>query len=132
VCIPVAPRLSWDTAKAFAKAVADTLQEAAPARFTSNLSKARRKGKIFVDYLRNGRGATFIAPYSTRRHAQAPVATPVTWDELEAGLDPAAFTVQTIPARLDALSEDPWADLLASRQSITAAMRRRVLGQGAA
>jgi bifunctional non-homologous end joining protein LigD len=132
VCVPVAPRLDWDTAKAFTKAVADTLQAAAPARFTSNMSKAKRKGKIFVDYLRNGRGATFIAPYSTRRHAQAPVATPVTWDELEAGIDPTSFTVQTIPARLDALSEDPWADLLAARQSITAAMRRRVLGTSAA
>jgi bifunctional non-homologous end joining protein LigD len=132
VCVPVAPRLDWDTAKAFTKAVADTLQGAAPARFTTNMSKAKRKGKIFVDYLRNGRGATFIAPYSTRRHAQAPVATPVTWDELEAGIDPASFTVQTIPARLDALSEDPWAGLLASRQSITAAMRRRVLGKDAA
>jgi bifunctional non-homologous end joining protein LigD len=132
VCVPLAPRLDWETAKAFTKAVADALHAAAPARFTSNLSKARRKGKIFVDYLRNGRGATFIAPYSTRRQAQAPVATPVTWDELEAGIDPASFTVQTVPARLDALSEDPWADLLASRQTITAAMRRRVLGKSAA
>jgi bifunctional non-homologous end joining protein LigD len=132
VCVPLAPRLDWETAKAFTKAVADTLQAAAPARFTSNMSKAKRKGRIFVDYLRNGRGATFIAPYSTRRQPQAPVATPVTWDELEAGIDPASFTAQTVPARLDALSEDPWADLLASRQTITAAMRRRVLGKSAA
>ena len=128
VCVPVAPRLEWEEAKAFTKAVSEMLQGWAPARFTTNMSKAKRKDKIFVDYLRNGRGATFIAPYSTRRRPGAPVATPVTWDELYAGLDPKAFTVQTVPARLDSLSEDPWAGLRASRQSITAAIRRRVLG----
>jgi bifunctional non-homologous end joining protein LigD len=128
VCVPVAPHLEWEEAKAFTKAVSEMLQGWGPSRFTTNMSKAKRKDKIFVDYLRNGRGATFIAPYSTRRHARAPVATPVTWDELYAGIDPKAFTVQTVPARLDGLSEDPWADLRTSRQSITAAMRRRVLG----
>jgi bifunctional non-homologous end joining protein LigD len=129
VCVPVVPRLEWEEAKAFTKAVAEMLQGWGPSRFTTNMSKAKRKGKIFVDYLRNGRGATFIAPYSTRRRDGAPVATPVTWDELYAGIDPKAFTVQTVPARLDGLSEDPWAGLLACRQTITAAMRRRVLGR---
>lgn len=129
VCVPVAPRLEWEEAKAFTKAVAEMLQGWGPSRFTTNMSRARRKDKIFVDYLRNGRGATFIAPYSTRRRPGAPVATPVTWDELYAGLDPQAFTVQTVPSRLDGLSEDPWAGLRASRQSITAAMSRRVLGR---
>ncbi len=73
------------------------------------MTKARRKGKVFVDHLRNGRGATFIAPYSMRARPGAPVATPITWDELAAGVVPARFTITTVPARLGAVA-DPWAD----------------------
>jgi bifunctional non-homologous end joining protein LigD len=81
---------------------------------------------LFLDYLRNGRGATFIAPYSPRRRPGATVATPVTWSELEHGVDPAAFTVVTVPQRLGALGEDPWHGIARSKQAITAAARRAV------
>jgi bifunctional non-homologous end joining protein LigD len=128
VCVPIAPTLGWDDVKAFTRAFAEHVVAQAPARYTANPLKAKRKGKIFVDYLRNGRGATFIAPYSMRARAGAPVATPVTWDELEAGLDPASFTVLTVPQRLGELgvARDPWAAMASTPPKITAAMRKAV------
>jgi bifunctional non-homologous end joining protein LigD len=126
VCAPVTRLLGWDDTKAFTKAFAEHVASAAPERYTTNLAKAARRGRIFVDYLRNGRGATFIAPYSMRRRPGAPVATPVTWAELERGVDPAAFTVVTVPQRLGALGEDPWHGISRAKQSITAAARRAV------
>ena len=67
------------------------------------MSKAARKGKIFVDYLRNGRGATAIAPYSTRARAQATVSGPIAWEELSARLRSDQFTIKNLPARLKRL-----------------------------
>ena len=125
VVAPVDRRTHWDDFKGFARAVAEAIEAEAPRRYTTNPLKARRKGKIFVDYLRNSRGATAIAPYSPRARHGAPVATPITWDELERGVDPAGFTVTTIPRRLGAAA-DPWADFFEIRQSITRAARRKV------
>ncbi|MGE0546282.1 MAG: non-homologous end-joining DNA ligase [Kofleriaceae bacterium] len=119
VVAPIQRRDAWDETKAYTKALADELASTAPHKYTTNPLKAQRAGRIFIDYLRNGRGATFIAPYSLRARPGAPVATPITWDELEAGIDPRAFTLLTIPPRLAALSRDPWHDMLEIRQSIT-------------
>ncbi|MDX1731305.1 MAG: ATP-dependent DNA ligase, partial [Aurantimonas coralicida] len=95
-----------------------------PDRYVATMSKAKRTGKIFIDWLRNERGATAIAPYSTRSRAGAPVATPVTWDEL-AELDAAnGFTLDTVAARLD--EADPWADYDSVRQSLTKPMLKAV------
>lgn len=127
VTVPVERGLDWDQFKAFTKAFVEQMERAEPKLYTSNIAKAARKGKIFIDYLRNGRNATFIAPYSPRARAGAPVAVPITWEELAAGVDPAAFTTVTVPKRLAALQADPWADLNATRQRITAAARRSVL-----
>ena len=126
VTLPIQRTIGWDDLKAWTRAFAERFAAAAPDRYTTNPLKARRKGKVFVDYLRNGRGATFIAPYSMRRRPGAPVATPLTWAELERGVDPAAFTVRTVPARLAALRADPWRELATAKQRITAAMRRAV------
>jgi bifunctional non-homologous end joining protein LigD len=125
VVVPVARRLDWDAHEAFTKAFADRVVAAAPSGYTTNPLKAKRQGKIFIDYLRNGRGATFVAPYSPRARAGATVATPVTWDELLAGLDPAAFTIATVPPRLAALAADPW-DGMDELQPVTAAARKAV------
>ena len=125
VVVPVAPRLGWDAVKLFTQHIADHFAAVSPERFTSNMSKAQRKGRIFIDYLRNGRGATAIAPFSMRARAGATVATPVGWDELAKGVDPTSFTVRTIPARLDALATDPWAGYN-TKTPISAAMQKRV------
>lgn len=72
------------------------------------MSKARRVGRTFIDYLRNQRGATSVAAYSTRAKPGAPVSTPLHWDELDERMRPERFTVRTLPARLASLREDPW------------------------
>jgi bifunctional non-homologous end joining protein LigD len=80
----------------------------APGLFTAIATKERRKGKIYLDYLRNARGATAIAPYSTRARPGAPVALPVAWDELAGLASAAAFTVPAVLRRLASGAPDPW------------------------
>ena len=117
VVVPLVRRAEWATVKAFAKAFAATLAEAEPDRFVATLSKAKRRGRIFIDWLRNERGATAIAPYSTRARAGAPVATPVTWGEL-AGLETAnGFHIRNMVDRLH--EPDPWAEAVGWKQSLT-------------
>jgi bifunctional non-homologous end joining protein LigD len=124
--VPVQPRTEWDEAKAFCRAVADFMVRTAPDRFIATMSKAARKGKIFIDYLRNGRGATAVAPYSTRNRPGATVSAPIAWEELTANLRSEHFTIRNLPARLGRLKNDPWAEMAKTRQSITAAMVKRL------
>lgn len=126
VVAPVERRIGWDELKEFARAVADGMVDEHPERYTAQVAKARRARRILVDYLRNARGATAVAAYSPRARPGAPVATPLTWDELERGVDPADFTITTVPARLGSLRRDPWHGYHELRQSITAAARRAV------
>jgi bifunctional non-homologous end joining protein LigD len=126
IVVPVQPRVEWDGAKAFCRAVADLMVRAAPDRFIATMSKAARKGKIFIDYLRNGRGATAVAPFSTRAKPGATVSAPIAWEELSARLRPDHFTIENLPDRLSKLKQDPWAELAKTRQSITAAMQKRL------
>jgi bifunctional non-homologous end joining protein LigD len=126
VVAPIARGVGWDDCKAFCEALVEAIERDEPDAYTTNPLKARRKGKIFLDYLRNGRGATFIAPYSPRARAGAPVAVPLSWDELAHGVDPAAFTTATVPRRLVTQKADPWQTLPRLRQSITAAAWRAV------
>jgi bifunctional non-homologous end joining protein LigD len=93
VVVPVNPGPSWDTFKDFARRFAEALALAEPDRFVSNMAKAKRKGKIFVDYLRNQRGATAILPYSARARSGAPVAVPIAWGELKEFKDAHSFTI---------------------------------------
>jgi bifunctional non-homologous end joining protein LigD len=125
VVAPLAPKQDWPTVKAFARAMAENVAKDSPDRYTSNMSKAHRKGKIFLDYLRNGRGATAVATYSTRARAGAPVSWPVAWEELSR-LDPQQFTVTTAPRHLAKWKADPWQGFDRTRQSITQAMLRRM------
>ena len=110
VVAPLKPEAGWDAVKGLARGIADAMAADDPRRFIARAAKAERKGKIFVDYLRNGRGATAIAPYSTRARAGAPVAMPLGWDELEPAIGPGHFTVANAMTRLDNLAADPWAD----------------------
>jgi bifunctional non-homologous end joining protein LigD len=126
VVVPVAPTLPWDTIKAFTKAVAELLVQASPQRFTSQLSKSRRGGKIFVDYLRNAEGATAVAAYSTRAKRNAPVSMPIGWSDLAQDLRFDHFNVRNVPGLL-AARLDPWADFdAAAEQEITLAMLGRI------
>jgi bifunctional non-homologous end joining protein LigD len=128
VCVPLQRRERWDEVKAFTKAVTESVVAEDPKKYTSKLPKASRKGKIFIDYLRNGRGATSICAYSTRSRAGAPVSTPLFWDEIESGQDVHGehFNVRNVPERLESLSADPWEEFSKVRQTITAAMKRAV------
>jgi bifunctional non-homologous end joining protein LigD len=126
VVAPVKRRLGWDEHLAFARGVVGALEREQPRLYTTNSRKAARKGRLFLDYLRNARGATAVAPYSTRAREGAPVATPLAWSELEQPLDPARFTVFTVPERLAGLDEDPWSAYFELSQSIAAAARRKV------
>ncbi|MFO7562505.1 MAG: DNA ligase D [Enhygromyxa sp.] len=119
VVAPIEPRLEFGPAKQFCRAFAARLVADAPERYTAVLSKAERRKKIFIDYLRNGRGATSIAPYSPRARPEATVSTPLAWDELDAKLRPERFDLLTVPQRLAQLERDPWAELPELRQSIS-------------
>jgi len=93
VIAPLTPGHSWDAHKDFARRFAEALALAEPDRFVATMSKAKRKGKIFIDWLRNQRGATAVVPYSARSRAGAPVAAPIAWSELDGFDKAAAFTI---------------------------------------
>jgi len=122
---PLAPKAEWPQVKAFAKGLAEAMASDSPERYVATVSKAKRRGRILVDYLRNQRGATAVAPYSTRARPGAAVAMPLAWDELGPAIGPARFTVENAPTRLAALAADPWADLRAAAVPLPAAGRTR-------
>ena len=108
VVAPVTPKAEWPDVKAAMKALADSMASDSPDRYVSTITKSKRKGKILIDYLRNGRGATAVAPYSTRARPGAPVSMPIAWEELNNGIGPAYFNVGNAIARLEQLDSDPW------------------------
>jgi bifunctional non-homologous end joining protein LigD len=121
VVVPIQPTVEWPAVKAFCRGVAEALARDRPERYVSTASLAARGGRIFVDYLRNGRGATAVAAYSTRASPRAPIATPVSWDEL-GRIRPDRFDLSNIRRRL-ASTPDPWRELLTTRQDLAAAIR---------
>jgi bifunctional non-homologous end joining protein LigD len=108
VVVPLAPRADWETAKRFCRAFAELMSQDDPKRFLAHLKIADRRGRILIDWLRNGMGATAVSSFCPRARPGACVATPLAWDEVKVGLDPSAFTVRTVPARLKRLKVDPW------------------------
>jgi len=114
--------VSWDEAKAFALAVSESLARAHPERYVTNMSKKQREGKIFIDYLRNGRSATAVAPWSPRARDGATISVPLNWSQLKKGLDPAAFTIAAAAPLLK--RGDPWKDLAASAVSLQTAQKK--------
>ena len=122
VVAPLERRRDWPAVKGFAKALAGRLAATDPDRYVATASKAKRKGRIFIDWLRNERGATAITPFSPRARPGAPVAVPVSWDELGRMQNGNAYTVRTLPQRLARLTQDPWEGYGTMRQSLTNAM----------
>lgn len=115
VTVPLTPAADWAAVKGFSHDFARAMAATEPGRYTATLAKKARRGKIFIDYLRNGRGATAVAPYSTRARPGAPFALPSTWKEVEGGLEPNAFKVgDALPAR------DPWTGFRAAAQPLAA------------
>ncbi len=105
--VPQQPRCAWDEIKAFAKSVAEEMVRRAPDAYTATMAKKARRGRIYIDYLRNQRGASAVAPYSARARRAAPVAAPLSWQEVEQGIRSDAFTVASLPPRLATLDGDP-------------------------
>jgi bifunctional non-homologous end joining protein LigD len=116
----------WPLVKGFAEAFARAMAADAPGLFTAVSSKDRRKGLIYIDYLRNARGASAVASYSLRARPGFPVATPIAWDELRRLSGGNAFNRLNLVKRLETLVADPWDELLSSAVKITPKMRRDV------
>jgi bifunctional non-homologous end joining protein LigD len=118
VVVPLNPGSTWAALKAFAKAIATQMAKDDPENYVATASKAKRKGKIFIDYFRNSRGATSVASYSTRARLGAPVAMPLRWSELGKVEAANFYTVANTVRRLSALGSDPWANLFKLRQTL--------------
>ncbi len=125
VVVPLSRRVAWEPVKTFARGIAETMARQWPGRFVTRAAKAAREGRIFIDYLRNARGATAVVPWSLRARNGATIAVPLYWDEVGATLAPATFNLRTIEARL-APGGDPWAGYRTTRQTITVEMQRQL------
>ncbi|MEW5852678.1 MAG: non-homologous end-joining DNA ligase [Myxococcota bacterium] len=126
VVVPIQRGPSWDACADFARAVAEDLTREDPRGYTADASKSVRKGRIFIDYLRNTRGATSVAAFSPRARKHAPVSVPIHWDELTVDLRSDAFTVRNVLERLQRLRKDPWERYPRVRQRITVDARREI------
>ena len=114
--------IGWDVAKAFARDVCKVMAAEAPDRYLINMAKKARTGRIFLDYLRNDRMATAVAPLSPRGRPGAPVSMPITWSQVKTGLDPARYTVRTAPALVAKLTA--WEDYCEGERPLGGAIKR--------
>ncbi|WP_339488684.1 DNA ligase D [Pseudomonas sp. EL_65y_Pfl2_R95] len=128
IVVPLARRAHWDAVKGFAKAIAQFMSRQLPERFTATSGPKNRVGKIFIDYLRNGRGASTVTPYSLRARPGLPVSVPIARDELDDLRSAQQWTVRTLQQRLNHLHQDPWQGY-ANRQRLTLAMWKRLGAQ---
>jgi bifunctional non-homologous end joining protein LigD len=118
VVAPLAGGVSWPQLKQFSRAIAEHLAQEHPDRFTATMAKAARKGRVFIDYLRNDRGATAVAPYSPRALPGAPVSMPLAWKDLPACQSPQQFTLRSIAKGGRRASREAWRDFFATRQQL--------------
>ena len=118
VVAPIAPGPSWEETAEFARLIAEWTARADPRRYVARMAKSERRGKIFVDYLRNVRGATSVAAYSTRAKPEATISVPLAWDELSQRITSGHFTIANLRTRLRGLKADPWAAYWKTRQKL--------------
>ncbi len=128
VVVPITPRLGYDEVKAFSQAVVQHLAKTIPSRFVAKSGAANRVGRVYVDYLRNGHGATTAAAFSARARPGLGVSMPVAWSQLDALKSGAQWTVATAREYLSFQKEDPWADYWTTRQTLTAG--KKILNPG--
>ncbi len=119
VVVPIARRVSWDDVRDFARLVSARLMHDSPDRIVDVASKAARKGKIYIDYLRNGKGSTAIAPWSSRAREGAPISLPVSWEDSAKLKSGNAVSIRDAVSIANDMRVDPWADMLKSRQRLT-------------
>jgi len=124
VVVPIVPRANWDEVKVFCQNFAELLARTDPTRFVANMAKVRRRGRMFIDYLRNGQGSTAICPWSTRARAGAPVATPITWDELPTIERANQFDIFAAAER--AQGPDAWEGYFETKQILTPRIQKAV------
>jgi bifunctional non-homologous end joining protein LigD len=122
IVVPLAPRFGWDAVRGFAHALVQHMASTHPERFVARSGPKNRIGKIFIDYLRNGFGATTVCAWSARARPGLGVSVPVAWDELDALSGSNQWTVRTFAARVD-LGNAPWSGYADARQPLTAAMK---------
>ena len=123
--VPLARHVDWDTLKAFGKAISQFMASELPDRFSARMGPKNRIGKVYLDYLRNGRGASTVAAYSVRARPGLPVSVPISREELGQLRDSRHWHIGNLQQRLDKLEDDPWAGY-ANRQRITAAMWKKL------
>ena len=121
VVVPLEPRAEWEEAKAFTESIASAMARDRPDTYVATLSKRARSGRIFIDYLRNGRGSTAVAPYSTRSLPQASVSTPIEWDEVSEGLKSDHYTLDNIGHRLKFLQARSVGGVLQAQATVAGA-----------
>jgi bifunctional non-homologous end joining protein LigD len=128
--MPVQRRATWDEARGLCEGMARAVAAADPDRYTTNMSKAVRGGKIFIDYLRNARGATAVVAYSTRAREHGPISTPISWDELPLLKSASQFTLENVPQRLATLKRDPWREIATTRQTLAKSLWKKFPNDG--
>ncbi|MDO9412389.1 MAG: DNA ligase D [Pseudolabrys sp.] len=124
VVLPIAPT-PWDEAKTFAQALAGAMAADDPDLYVATATKTKREGRIFIDYLRNSRDATAVAPYSTRARPGAAVSVPIDWSELGSLKSADQFTVLNLPARLKKQRKDPWATIARFKQTLPNSKKKK-------
>ncbi len=127
VVVPIARRVGWDDVRDFARLVTAHLLERNPEGLVDVASKAARPGKIFIDYLRNARSATSVAPWSTRSREGAPVSVPLPWTQSRSLASGHGLSIKAAASRAKRLRVDPWAGMLTSRQGLSAAVMRSLM-----
>ena len=126
VVVPLKPVAGWDDVTEFARAVAEGMVAEQPEKYTATMSKAKRKGKIFIDFFRNARSSTSIVPYSSRAREGATVATPLRWSEV-GSINPKKLTIATVPGRVARQKSDPWGDFFKDAAALKKAVVARAV-----
>jgi bifunctional non-homologous end joining protein LigD len=126
VVVPLAKQAGWDEMKAFSQAVAQHMASTLPKLFSAKMGMQNRKGKIFIDYLRNNRGSSTVAAFSLRARPGLGASMPLSWDELDDVKSGDQWSIGNVRERLDTLQGDPWAGYDKARQRITAEMKKRL------